>query len=67
MPRITLRWIVPIVDIEAEEELDVGGQVSEGAVHVTEEEVAKFDGVQAGKEQTPLFSYQCCPLHDRGS
>ena len=42
--------------VQAEEQRDVAHGVSEGAEHVSQEEIAELDWVQAGEEEAPVSS-----------
>jgi len=48
------RRLVPVTCVQAEEELEMAHGVRQRTEHVAEEEVAKFDWVDACKEQPPI-------------
>jgi hypothetical protein len=55
MGRIALGALCPVLGIKAEEQRDVAHGVCLGTVHIPEEEIPKFNGIQSRQQETPLF------------
>ena len=54
MVRIALRGVGPVVRVETKEKLEIPHAVGLGAVHISQEKVSEFHGIEAGKDQSEV-------------